>query len=101
MKEEDGVVGIRGAMRDFLVEEGMQELEDLLRIKEVWTGLVGEKTAAVTKPYRLEEGRLYIGTVSHAGAQNVHFHVEEIKKHIKEQTGIEIREVAARKINLK
>lgn len=101
MTDEGDVMDMRGAMREFLAGEGMQELEDLLRIKEAWRGLVGEETAARTKPYRLEKGKLYVGVGSHAWAQEVHYRVEDIKTKIKEELAVDIREINVKKINLR
>ena len=94
-------MNIREAMRGLLAQSGLDELGELLRIKECWPGLVGEKMAGETKPYRLEGGKLYIGVQSHAWAQEMHYHIGEIKRAIKEETGTEISDVIIRKINLK
>lgn len=97
---EGETVNIREALRELLSQSGMDELGELLRIKECWPGLVGEKIAGETKPYRLEGGRLYIGVRSHAWAQELHYRIGDIKRSVKEETGMEIREVIIRKINL-
>jgi len=91
----------RETMRGLLAQSGLDELGELLRIRECWPGIVGEKIAGETKPYRLEGGKLYIGVWSHAWAQEIHYRIEEIKRAVKEETGTEISGVIIRKINLK
>ena len=83
MNTED-VRGMREIMGELLEEEVLRELNQLVRIKEAWPGLVGEETASRAKPYRLEGGRLFVGVGSHAWAQELHFKKEEIKARIKE-----------------
>ena len=88
-------------MGKFLEDEDMRELGQLVRIKGAWTGLVGEKTASKTKPYRLEGGRLFVGVESHAWAQDLHYRKREIKTRIQEVLGLEIEEITTKKLNLK
>ena len=101
MTDPDDVKDIRGIMREFLDREGMHELGDLLLIKEAWPLIVGENDVAKSKPYRLEKGRLGVGVGSHGWVQEMHFRSEEIKSLIKKETGVEVREINFRKINLK
>lgn len=100
MRERE-TINIREAMKGLLAQSGLEEMEKLLRIRECWPDLVGEKMAGETKPYRLEGRKLYIGVSSHAWAQETHFRVDEIKRAVKKETGTEICEVIIRKINLK
>jgi len=100
VKDPDEVKDIKGTMREFLDSEGMHELGELLLIKEAWTSIVGEADAAKTRPYRLEKGRLSVGVASHAWVQELGFRREEIKNLIKEESGVEIREIIFKKINL-
>lgn len=100
MTGED-IKDMRERMGKFLAEEDLQELGTLLRVREAWPGLVGEKMAARTKPYRLEGRRLFVGVESHAWAQELHYRKEEIKGMIREVLGLEIEEITAKKINLK
>ncbi len=88
-------------MSEFLDSEGLHELGELLRIKEAWGRIVGEKNARASKPYRLEEGRLFVGVKSHAQVQNMLFQSEEIMRAIKRETGMDISGVTVRKINLR
>jgi predicted nucleic acid-binding Zn ribbon protein len=92
---------IRGTMREFLESEGMRELDELLCIKESWKKIVGDEIAGLAKPYRLEEGRLYVGVGSHARVQDLLFRVQEMKDGIKGVLGMEIEEIIVKKINLK
>jgi hypothetical protein len=92
---------IRKVMADFLSDEGLQSLDEVLRIREAWSRIVGEADACISKPYRLQSGRLFVGVGSHAQVQNMLFRGEEIKRAIKRETGIKIGEVKIKKINLK
>ena len=92
---------IKDLMEEFLGKEGLGGLSDLVRIKKAWPGIVGEERGKKTKPYRIEKARLYVGVESHAWAQELHYQVEEIKKHIKEGLEIEIEEIIIRKLNMK
>ena len=98
MNDEEKMKDIRGAMRELLDGEGMQELGSLLRIKESWAEVAGEDAAGIAKPYRLEKGRLYIGVGSHARLQDMLFHVEDIKRKIKETLGMEIEGIIVKNI---
>jgi len=100
VKEEGDVVSIRGAMRELLEQEGIEGLGRLLRIREAWEGLVGERAARESRPYRIEGDRLYVGVNSHAWAQELHYRIEEVKAGIRAKTGLEISEIIIRKINL-
>ncbi len=92
---------IREVMRRLLREEGLPELDELLRIKEAWSGVVGDDAAGFSKPYRLEKGRLYVGVASHARVQDLRFRAEEIRCSIERMLGLEIEDVVIRKLNLK
>lgn len=92
---------IRGLMRETLEEAGMPGLEALLPVRERWGEVVGEEASRKTKPYRLEEGKLYIGVESHAWVQEAHFMRETIKVRLKELLGIDVQDVVIRKINVK
>jgi hypothetical protein len=92
---------MKEAMSEFLEGEGLHELEELLRIKQAWGNIVGEKNARASKPYRLEAGRLFVGVGSHAQVQNMLFHGEEIKRAIKREIDLEIDGVTVKKLNLK
>jgi predicted nucleic acid-binding Zn ribbon protein len=92
---------IKELMGEWLQKEGMGELKDLLCAQRVWADVVGEERAGNSRPYRLEDNRLYIGVSSHVWAQELHYLVEEIKGRLAEECGIEIREVIIKKINLK
>jgi predicted nucleic acid-binding Zn ribbon protein len=81
---------IRDLMGDVLREEGAEELETVVRLREAWADVVGEKKAGKTAPYKLEGGRLYIKVESHVWAQELHYDVEKIKRRIKKVLGIEI-----------
>lgn len=87
-------------MGEWLRREGMGELDDLLRAQRIWADIVGEERAGSSRPFRLEEGRLYVGVTSHAWAQELHYKVEEIKGRLAEECGLEIREVVIKKTNL-
>jgi predicted nucleic acid-binding Zn ribbon protein len=95
------ILEIGEALQSLLVSEGMEDLVELIYIKEVWPELVGEKIAGEAKPYRLEGGRLYIGVRSHAWAQELHYRKEGIRKGIKEKTGTEIMDIIVKKVTLK
>ena len=101
MPEEGETLGIEEALHDFLVSEGIEELGELMRIREAWKELVGEKAASGSKPYRLEGERLFVGVRSHAWAQELHYRKEEIRNGIREKTGAEIGEIIIKKITLK
>jgi predicted nucleic acid-binding Zn ribbon protein len=81
---------IRDLVGDVLREEGAEELETVVWLREAWEDIVGEKKAVKTAPYKLEGDRLYIKVESHAWAQEIHYDVEKIKRRIKEIFGIEI-----------
>ena len=100
MTDED-IREISELMGEVLADEDLQELGELLRVRKEWPGLVGEETAARTRPYRLEGGRLFVGVESHAWAQELHFKKEEIKAGLREVMALEIEEIVAKKINLK
>jgi predicted nucleic acid-binding Zn ribbon protein len=95
------IKGMQEALEGLLEEEGLDDLGLLLRIKEKWTELAGEKVAAKTKPYRLEAGKLYVGAGSHALAQNLHFCSEDIRNSINASLGTDIKSIIIKKINLK
>jgi len=99
--DEGEMLEIGEALQDFLLSEGMEDLGELIHIKEVWGELMGEKVAGEARPYRLEGGRLFVGVRSHAWAQELHYRKEEITNAIKERTGTEIREIVIKKVNLK
>jgi predicted nucleic acid-binding Zn ribbon protein len=90
---------IKETMRETLRQEGLDELEELLRIKNEWYNILGKETGERTSPYRLEKGKLYVGVESHAWAQELHFSVEEIKTQLKRVLGIEITDVVIKKVN--
>jgi predicted nucleic acid-binding Zn ribbon protein len=100
MKDKDEVKDIRQRMQELFTAEGMPEFEELLRIKTAWVEIVGEDTAEKTRPYRLEKGTLSVGVGSHSQVQDMLFRVEEIKQRTREETGIEIKAVRAKKVNL-
>ena len=56
MRKRRDVKDMKGALQEFLEQEGLPELGDLLRVKEAWADLVGEKTAGRSKPYRWKRG---------------------------------------------
>jgi predicted nucleic acid-binding Zn ribbon protein len=101
MTDKEEVRDIKGTMRELLEEEGIPELSSLLRIRESWGKIVGEEVAGITRPYRLEAGKLYVGVGSHARVQDMLFQTEHIKRRIKEEMGMEIGGVIVRKIKMK
>ncbi|MEW6555530.1 MAG: DUF721 domain-containing protein [Actinomycetota bacterium] len=100
MKEAGDPRDMKTAMAEFLNDEGLKELDELLRIREAWSAVVGEEEARISKPYRLEGGRLFVGVGSHAQVQNMLFRNEEIRTAVKRETGLEIRGVKVKKLNL-
>ena len=80
-------------MGEVLREEGAGELEAVVRLREAWPEVVGEKKANKTSPYRLEGNHLYIRVESHVWAQEIHYEVEGIKREIKKILGIEIERI--------
>lgn len=101
MKEDGETRSIRKTMGEMFEREGMQEMGKLLLIKENWKAIAGEDLAGKAEPYRLDRGRLFVGVGSHAIVQDALFHVEELKRAIKDGLGMEIEEVIVKKINLK
>ena len=83
-------------MGDMLREEGAEGLKDVMRLREVWADIVGEKMASKTTPYRYEGGVLYIRVRSHVWAQEIHFEMERIKRGIESRTGIIIERIITR-----
>ncbi len=90
---------IKETMRETLRQEGLAELDELLRIKREGRNILGNEAGERSKPYKLEKGKLYVGVESHAWAQELHFAIEEIKNQLKETLGIEISDVVIRKVN--
>ncbi|MBN2025526.1 MAG: DUF721 domain-containing protein [Actinobacteria bacterium] len=101
MTEERETRDIGETLQELLLSEGMEDLRELVRIREVWSELVGEKVAFESKPYRLEGERLYVGVKSHAWVQELHYRKEEIKSAIREKAGVEIGEIIIKILNLK
>ena len=101
MRKERETRSFAVTLKEMLEREGMQELGDLLRIRESWVEIAGEDLAGKTKPFRLERGRLYVGVDSHAVMQNALFCVEEIKRGVKDGLGMEIGEIFFKRIKLK
>lgn len=79
---------------EVLREEGVGELEKVVRLKKAWPEIVGIKKAGKTTPYKIEGNRLYVRADSHAWAQELHFDMEEIKGRIRDILGIEIERIA-------
>ncbi|OFW59334.1 MAG: hypothetical protein A2V52_08395 [Actinobacteria bacterium RBG_19FT_COMBO_54_7] len=92
---------IKDLMAQLLEEEGVQELREVLRLKDAWKDIVGERMAEKTFPYKLENGRLFVGAESHAWVQELHYQVENIKTQAREGFGLEIRQVVIKKVNVK
>ena len=92
---------IREAMEDLLSEEGLAELNLLLRIREEWPSIVGEDLSIKTTPYRLEGEVLHVAVDSHATAQDMHYQEEKIKERLEGVAAREVRKISARKLNLK
>lgn len=84
---------IKDLMGDVLREEGVEELEAVVRLRGAWADIVGEKKASKTAPYKLEGGRLYVRVESHVWAQELHYDAEIIKRRIKKVLGVEIERI--------
>ena len=84
-----------------LRDEGASGMDDLLKVKKGWAAAVGEPLASKTEPMRLGDNKLYIRSEAHVWSQEIHYEKERIKGAIEKETGVEIREVVLRKINLR
>jgi predicted nucleic acid-binding Zn ribbon protein len=101
MTDREEIRDIGNTMRDFLQGEGLGEIDELIRIRRSWNEIVGEGAASMSRPYRLEAGRLYVGVDSHARVQDMLFRVEEIKGAINDSLDMQIEGIVVKKINLK
>lgn len=89
------------AMEDMLSEEGLTELNLLLRIHKEWPLIVGEDICKKTAPYRLEGDVLHVAVDSHAIAQDLHYREKKIKEGLLRVGVGEVKRITARKVNLK
>jgi hypothetical protein len=87
---------MKDLMGEVLREEGIGELDMVVRLREAWADIVGEKKAGKTTPYKLEGNNLYIRVESHVWAQEIHYEVERIRREIKNILGIEIEGIITR-----
>ena len=80
-------------MGEVLKGEGLEELNELVRIRTEWANIVGVVKGKNTIPYKMEDKRLYFGAGSHAWVQELHYEVDGIKRQIKELLGVEVAEI--------
>ncbi len=91
---------IRRTMGELLSEEGLDDLTLLLKIKESWEDIAGKRFSSYTTPYRLDGDRLYVGVISHAVAQDIHYSEERIIEKLHGMGMRGISKIIIRNINL-
>jgi predicted nucleic acid-binding Zn ribbon protein len=95
------VKDIKDVMGHLLDESAIQGLREVIALREAWQGIVGERLAEKTSPYKLENGKLFVGAESHAWVQELHYRVENIKRQVNVLFGLEIDKIIIKKVNVK
>lgn len=83
-------------LREVLGEERYRELDNLRELRDSWGDLVGEEAGERSWPLLIKRGKLMVGTASPSWCSEIFLRKAEIKKKIREKTGIELEDILVR-----